>query len=211
MKNFEPKETEGVIAFPNEAGTREIRFIDSQYHMLFTVPDGENIILTYFDGEKRNLCCSYIDAYHAQIGNSVYHICEFAEKMEQSGAIYAPEHPKDGDILATYEVYQIKDTFKVDYKFWSYQIAEPHFKSSDYQRVYRAMLPLGSTLEDLFVKHNCDTRPFGKQMHAMAVSDVIVVQRKGMKKAYYVDPNGYREVPQFLKKGRKRPERGEIR
>ena len=40
----EPVNIMGVVAFPNENGQREIRFIDSEYNNLFTVPDGGNII-----------------------------------------------------------------------------------------------------------------------------------------------------------------------
>ena len=67
----EPVNIMGVVAFPNENGQREIRFIDSEYNNLFTVPDGGNIILTHFDGKSVILPCRYIDDYHAQIGASV--------------------------------------------------------------------------------------------------------------------------------------------
>ena len=53
----EPVNIMGVVAFPNENGQREIRFIDSEYNNLFTVPDGGNIILTHFDGKSVILPC----------------------------------------------------------------------------------------------------------------------------------------------------------
>ena len=34
--------------------------------------------------------CRYIDDYHVEIGDNLYHICEFAERMEQNGHIYEP-------------------------------------------------------------------------------------------------------------------------
>lgn len=75
----------------NDAKT--IRFIDSQYNTLFWIPDGEKITLTRSDGEKRTLPCAYIDEVHTKIGSNVFHICEFAERMEQIGTSYAPEKP----------------------------------------------------------------------------------------------------------------------
>lgn len=72
---------------------KNIRFIDSGYNTLFTVPDGGNIVLTYSDGEKATRPCKFLDEYHTQIGSSVFHICEFAEKMERNGTAYAPEKP----------------------------------------------------------------------------------------------------------------------
>lgn len=75
----------------NDAKT--IRFIDSEYNTLFRIPDGEKIVLTRSDGEKRALPCQYLDEVHTKIGGSVYHICEFAERMEKIGTGYAPEKP----------------------------------------------------------------------------------------------------------------------
>ena len=34
--------------------------------------------------------CRYIDDYHVEIGDNLYHICEFAERMEQNGHTYEP-------------------------------------------------------------------------------------------------------------------------
>jgi len=72
---------------------KNIRFIDSNYNTLFFVPDGGNVVLTFSDGEKLTRPCKYMGEYHAQIGSYVYHICEFAEKMERNGTTYAPEKP----------------------------------------------------------------------------------------------------------------------
>lgn len=75
----------------NDAKT--IRFIDSGYNTLFWIPDGANIVLTRSDGEKRTLPCEYIDEAHTKIGSNHFHICEFAERMEQIGTSYVPEKP----------------------------------------------------------------------------------------------------------------------
>ena len=77
----------------NADKAKQIRFIDSGYDFLFAVPDGANIIITRADGEKLTRPCKFLDEYHTQIGSSIYHICEFAEKMERVGAKYAPEEP----------------------------------------------------------------------------------------------------------------------
>ncbi len=61
---------------------KEIRFIDSQYTTLFTIPDGGYIAITHSDGERLLRPCRYVDECHTQVGMNVYHICEFAEKME---------------------------------------------------------------------------------------------------------------------------------
>lgn len=72
---------------------KRIRFIDSSYNFLFSVPDGANITITYEGGEKITRPCKFLDEYHTKIGSSILHICEFAEKMERIGAKYAPTEP----------------------------------------------------------------------------------------------------------------------
>lgn len=79
---------------------KNIRFIDSRYQELFQIPDGGSIRITHADGESVVRKCSYIDDYHTQIGNGIYHICEFAEKMERIGATYKPE-PESEQVIET--------------------------------------------------------------------------------------------------------------
>ncbi len=68
-----------------------IRFIDSRYKELFCIPDGEKITVTLGWGKKKEYACRYIDEYHTEVGGHLYHICEFAERMEQNGAVYEPK------------------------------------------------------------------------------------------------------------------------
>lgn len=72
---------------------RGVRFIDPHYKELFRMPDGGQVRLTYCDGKSVVRTCRYIDDYHAEIGSSLYHICEFAEMCEQSGIKVEPVTP----------------------------------------------------------------------------------------------------------------------
>lgn len=67
-----------------------ICFIDPHYKELFHIPDGGKICMTTAWGEKSERTCRFIDEYHTEIGNRIYHICEFAERMERNGATYEP-------------------------------------------------------------------------------------------------------------------------
>jgi hypothetical protein len=69
---------------------KPIRFISSDYKELFTVPDGGHITITLDNGEQMIRQCSYYDECHVGVGTSLYHICEFAERMEQNGNTYEP-------------------------------------------------------------------------------------------------------------------------
>ena len=69
---------------------KPIRFIDSRYNELFTIPDDGYINITVHNGEILTRQCVFRDEFHTQIGTDMYHICEFAEKMEQNGNEYEP-------------------------------------------------------------------------------------------------------------------------
>ena len=68
-----------------------IRFIAPNYKELFRIPDGGRIIVTTSWGEKREYSCRFIDECHTEVGNNIFHICEFAERMQQNGATYEPK------------------------------------------------------------------------------------------------------------------------
>jgi hypothetical protein len=74
---------------------REIRFIDSKYNELFRIPDGGIISVKYPDGHIENRNCKYIDDYHTEINGVCYHICQWAEIMEENDKTYFPAEPPE--------------------------------------------------------------------------------------------------------------------
>ncbi len=85
---------------------RGIRFISSAYDELFRIPDGDQIRINRYDGEKLDKTVRYIDDYHIEVGASfgadIYHIAEFAERMEQSGNTVIPLRSSLPDTCFTY-------------------------------------------------------------------------------------------------------------
>ena len=67
-----------------------IRFITPEYKEKFRISDGEKIRITFSDGEVKDRVCRYIDDSHVEVGDDLYHICEFAERIEQCGATFIP-------------------------------------------------------------------------------------------------------------------------
>ena len=57
---------------------------------LFRIPDGGKIKIHLAWNEDQVRTCRYIDDYHVEVGDNLYHICEFAERMEQNGHTYEP-------------------------------------------------------------------------------------------------------------------------
>ena len=69
---------------------RGIRFITPDYKEIFRIPDGDKVRITLSTDEKLDRMCRYIDDYHVEVGNNLYHICEFAERMERNGNTVIP-------------------------------------------------------------------------------------------------------------------------
>ncbi len=66
-----------------------IRIISPSYQEKFRLEDGDRLrIIT--DKETRDYTCRYIDDTHLEVGNSLYHICEFAEMIERANAEVVP-------------------------------------------------------------------------------------------------------------------------
>ena len=79
---------------------KDIRFIDSHYRDLFRIPDGGPIQVHYSDDSVVIKPCKFIDEYHTQIGNNVFHICQFAELLERNGSYCQAEPEIMGDEAA---------------------------------------------------------------------------------------------------------------
>ncbi len=213
MTDREPVNIMGVIAFPEpDKSKRRIRFIDAEYNTLFYIPDGASIVIKRMDGSSVIRSCTYIDDCHTLIGSEVYHICEFAEVAQRTGTVY---EPLDSKLLPAdagcYEIYQIDNVAKVDYAFMRYERAKGKLRATHYRKAFAGVLAPNMTLEELYRKHNADTRPFYRQMRSLSESDVLIVKRGSKRKAYYVDAVGFQEVPSFLKGLQKLKERGEAR
>ena len=67
-----------------------ICFITPDYKEIFRIPDGDKIRITFSNGKQVDRICRYIDDYHFEAGENLYHICEFAERMEQNGNTVIP-------------------------------------------------------------------------------------------------------------------------
>ena len=73
---------------------RGIRFITSDYKELFRIPDGDKIRIFTGGGETRDRTCRFIDETHFETSGAypraLYHICEFAERLEKSHGTVIP-------------------------------------------------------------------------------------------------------------------------
>ena len=74
-----------------EKARKGIRFIDSSYNEKFRLEDGGRIreTATAIDNSIERTA-RYIDDYHVEIGGNLYHICEYAERLEAAGKTVEP-------------------------------------------------------------------------------------------------------------------------
>ena len=112
---------------PASLPSHDIRFIDSRYKELFRIPDGGTIQVDYPDRHFAAKC-SYIDDYHTQVGNNVYHICQFAEILERGGGTCRPEPELDRDTAAWQLGSQNYLTVERSLSGWAYHLYDQGFQ-----------------------------------------------------------------------------------
>lgn len=123
------------------------------------------------------------------------------EKMENAiGRANEPVYLSGQD--ECYAIYQIaRSTKGREYQFMSMDFVASHdmtVDAEDYMFVYGGRLSGEETLESLYEKFNIN-HPVGYGGHSLSVSDVVVLQKDGHAKAYYVDSLGFAELPDFVR------------
>ncbi len=74
-------------------GKLKLRLLMDKESIELFVNDGDQIRVFDSDGNSRDLTCRYIDDYHLEVGatsSNLYHITEFAERMERNGSTVIP-------------------------------------------------------------------------------------------------------------------------
>lgn len=156
---------------------RTIRFITPEYKDLFALQDGESLKMRYMDGTtKTTPCFACSDGHHFYLGaNQLFHICQFAEIGRANGTVYMPQTSHKGERADTYEIYQLSRYSAADYRFADYGYAKDKMKAIDYRHVYSGMLAKDTTLDDLYLLHNRDDRPFAHQMTSMSKEQITIL------------------------------------
>lgn len=71
-----------------------IRFITPDYEEKFRLPDGGRIRVTDAEGKTRETTCRYLDDYHMETaGGNIFHIAEYAERLQLHGITVEPVSP----------------------------------------------------------------------------------------------------------------------
>lgn len=77
-----------------QSAAKGVRFIDPHYKERFRIADGDKVRITAKNGETSDRVARYIDEYHVELSSgsvsNLFHICEFAERLEASGGKVIP-------------------------------------------------------------------------------------------------------------------------
>lgn len=65
-------------------------FYDTLCEGLAYDKDGDSIRMAFPSGEAQDKPCRFVDETHLEVGNNLYHICEFAELAQRSGVRLIP-------------------------------------------------------------------------------------------------------------------------
>ena len=101
-----------------------------------------------------------------------------------------------------YALYQLNTESKdVPYEFMGMDFVKDHgmeVTAADYKCVYSGILHDSVSLDELYSIFN-QNHPADFKGHSMSVSDVVIVNRNGDMKAYYVDSFGFADLPDFVR------------
>ena len=120
--------------------------------------------------------------------------------LEETRLLYMPENQ--------FGIYQIDPEGNArDYMFRSHDSLEDYeMRREDYRLEYVASLTEADTLDTIYERFNID-HPEDFQGHSLSVSDIVVMNRDGEVKAYFVDSSGFTDVTEeFLEHFYERPE-----
>ena len=117
--------------------------------------------------------------------------------MKERSAEHSAEQDPD-----RFTIYQIRPDSPAEiYEFMEMDLIRQkgyEIRPEDFQEVYTGSLIPGTTLEDLYVQFNGPKVPEDFTGHSLSVSDIVVLNLNGKLTSYYVEPVGFKEIPDFL-------------
>ena len=109
-----------------------------------------------------------------------------------------------------YAIYQLKEGEDYhDLRFVNTEYLANHdlaVEGDNYNYIYGGRLPEGETLDGIYERFNLH-HPETYTGHSLSVSDMVILQRDGEARAYYVDSFGFAEIEDFVEQRQKIAER----
>ena len=175
-----------------------IRFINSGYDTLFRIPDGGTVEVRFPD-RTFTAKCEYLDDYHTKVGDTVFHICEFAELLEhQSGTVH-PEPEITADEAAWQLGHREYLAIQRTDSGFDYTIYSKNFKLMDGGQLDAPELTMKQAREQILEMHGMVRRnrkavPFNEVMEkAETVQDSVLDQLQDLKSSQLQTPKAGKE------------------
>ena len=163
-----------------------IRFINSGYDTLFRILDGGTVEIRFPD-RTFTAKCEYLDDYHTKIGDTVFHICEFAELLEHQVGTVHPEPEITSDEAAWQLGHREYLALQRTDIGFDYTIYSKNFKLMDGGQMDAPELTMKQAREQILemhgmVRRNRSAVPFGEVMEkAEAVEASVLNQLQDLK------------------------------
>ena len=170
-----------------------IRFINSGYDTLFRIPDGGMVEIRFPD-RTFTAKCEYLDDYHTKIGDTVFHICEFAELLEHQVGTVHPEPEITSDEAAWQLGHREYLALQRTDSGFDYTIYSKNFKLMDGGQLDAPELTMKQAREQILEMHGMVRRnrravPFNEVMEkAEAVQDSVLDQLQDLKSSQLQTP-----------------------
>ena len=170
-----------------------IRFINSNYDTLFRIPDGGTVEIRFPD-RTFTAKCEYLDDYHTEVGDTVFHICEFAELLEHQAGTVHPEPEITADQVAWQLGHREYLAIQRTDSGFDYTIYSKNFKLMDGGRLDAPELTMKQAREQILemhgmVRRNRSAVPFDDVMEkAEAVQASVLDQLQDMKNSQSQTP-----------------------
>ena len=170
-----------------------IRFINSSYDTLFRIPDGGTVEVRFPD-RTFTAKCEYLDDYHTKIGDTVFHICEFAELLEHQVGTVHPEPEITADEAAWQLGHREYLALQRTDSGFDYTIYSKNFKLMDGGQLDAPELTMKQAREQILEMHGLVWRnrravPFDEVMEkAEAVQASVLDQLQNLKSSQLQTP-----------------------
>ena len=175
-----------------------IRFINSSYDTLFRIPNGGMVEIRFPD-RTFTAKCEYLDDYHTKVGDTVFHICEFAELLEYQAGTVHPEPEITADEAAWQLGHREYLAIQRTDSGFDYTIYSKNFKLMDGGQLDAPKLTMKQAREQILEMHGMVRRnrravPFDEVLEkAEAVQASVLDQLQDLKSSQLQIPRGGKE------------------
>ena len=187
----------GILVDALEAAGYRYDYRESEPGHIVLAPDGTHEIAGYLQFESWGDIQNWLE-------DTITEGTDISERVDRAMYPFKYDYTLEEEMFRgngdRYAIYHVdEDTPGKQHLFMNMAMVKEDgitIDAANYKCVYSGRLHENEKLDDLYAVFN-DNPPADYKAHSMSVSDVIITNRGGDMKAYYVDRFGYEELPDF--------------